>query len=350
MIFNYFTFHKVSDSVKFSTAVFFSLVLVSGTKYDLLPFKSVPDVIRFSRPYFFIKCFASVILLRILSQTELPFRAIDDLGSSVRNGFTRNEPEYDGFTLTVLGYADNNRVSKRDLRHYFGLSGSREVQQKPSRTFTIQNLMKQISYQQIPACFLYKVQSEYFLLYAFRLMRFLKFYFNSLPCHPDCLTLLNLPADYQYQDDQVQRGASWKKSPFQLLFSRLQHGLSATKHQYERSELGEPALDRDLALLRYFLSRTLGFHRLVGSISRFQFTNVGLRSRRDASWFYSKVCEVSLDLGAYRSAPWLSRVLETLFNWTGYNIGFSIAYIYREDNTEHVIYRDLRSIKCQQID
>ena len=332
MIFEYFTFHNFSDSFKFITAVLVSLVLASRTTYDLLPFKLVPDIHLSFWGYFLVKCFAIVILLRILSQTEFPFRAIENLVSSVRDRFTRNESEYPGFRLKVLGCPDHNRVSKQGLRHFFGLSGSREVQQKPLMVFTIHNLMKQISYQQIPVCFLYKVQSEYFLLYAFRLMRFLKFYFDSFLCHPDCLAILN-----RRTNGHVQYEADRDKSPFQLLFSCLERGLALTQNQYERSELGDSAFDRDLALLRYFLTRTFVFHRLSWVDNHFDLTTLACRAWDKANLYYAKVREVSLDLGAERLTPWLGRVIRALFTMSECEIQFT----YREGNTEYVIYRNL---------
>ena len=323
----YFTFHNFSDSLKCITAVFFSLVLVSGTKCDLLLYESVPDFIRASWIYFFLKCFATVVLLRILSQTEFPFRAIDDLVFSVRDRFTRNEPEYPGFTLRVQDFAETV-LPKSDLDYCFSIPCSRAVQSKPLMVFTIHNLMKQVLCIQIPAFHLYKAQKEYFMIFVYRLIRVLKFYFNSLPCHPDCLDILNRPSEYQFQHE-----ADRNKSPFQLLFSRLEYGLSLTESRYT----SQRELDRDVALLRAFLIVYLEFRLLSwydSCDSQLPVTTVAHYSWKNANRFYAEVCKVSLDLEATLQIPWLRRVIYALFKKSGH----TILRIDSSDTIEYVMY------------
>ena len=337
MIFEYFTFHNFSDSVKVSTAVFFFLVLVSGTKYDLLPYQSVPDFIRASSIYLFIKYFAIIILLRILSQTEFPFKAIDDLVSSVRDRFTRNEPEYDGFTLIIAHYTKTT-LPEADLCNYMDdndvFSGKKIVQSEPSKTITSQNLMEQVLTQQRPAFIRYKSTNQYFLMYLLKLTQFLMFRFHFHPCSAAYLDILNRPSDYQFQPE-----ADRNKSPFELLFSCLERGLALTQDQYKRSGLGEPALDRDLALLRYFLTRTFEFHRLSWTDSHLDLTSSARRAWSKARLYYAKVREVSLDLEAELPTPWLRRAIEALFKTSGHTI--VSRYAKPKTTKVYAIFRDL---------
>ena len=337
MILDYFTFHNVSDSFKFITAVLVSLVLASRTTYDLLPFKLVPDIHLSFWGYFLVKCFAIVILLRILSQTEFPFRAIENLVSSVRDRFTRNELEYDGFTLIIAAHT-KTALPEADLCNYMvdydDFSGSRKIQSNPLREFTIQNLMAQVLVQQWSLFITAKSKKEYLGMYLLKLMHFLQCYFDRLPCHPACLDILNRPSEYQFQHD-----VDPEQSPLQLLFSRLQHGLALTQDQYKRSGLGEPALDRDIALLRYFLIRILNFHwlRWVYSNKDSSLLDTAPRTWDRANLYYAKVREVSLDLEAELPTPWLRRAIEALFDRSGHPI--ISRYAEPKTKKEYVIFR-----------
>ena len=340
-----FTFKESRNAVKVITTGFFSLLVVSGicllevprTKcYDLLPSYFLPDIIC---PFLsFIKWCAIAILLLIPFRIGFPFDAIEALDSLVRNRLTRNKLEYSGFTL-VLRDSMEGALPEKDINLYFRLSCNREVPSKPSSEFTIQSLMKQIPCQQMPVFDLSMKGKEYFpflTMYFFKLGQFLKSGSSRHPCHAAYLAMMSRPSEYRFQHE-----VNPEQSPFQLLFSCLERGLALTQNQYERSELGEPALDRDLALLRAFLSRALEFHWLAWRepedlyLLHHSLSYTVQVSRRTANRLYAELCKVSLDLGVHHSTPWLRRAIEALFDMEGRLLQLT----YREGDTEYAIYR-----------